>query len=160
MAQFPDPAQRSMEGCVMLALSTFRKSEKLIDVAIEKAREVKKLLVVYVVDANLGRYLVDVDHGTIPDYEETVASEVLKQHEREGREHVAAIVEKAKKEEIEVEFHLEIGRFALVCLDVVKQAKPSQIVTTRSKRPEWVKKLFGAPVDDLIAGAGCPVTVV
>lgn len=150
----------SMEGCVVLALSTFRRSEKVVNVAIEKAREVKKLMVVYVVDVNLARYLVDVDHGTIPEYEKTVASEVLKQHEREGREHVAAIVEKAKKEAIEVEFHLEIGRFALVCLDMVKQAKPSQIVTTRSKRPEWVKKFFGAPVDDLIAGAGCPVTVV
>lgn len=160
MTQVPDPALRNMEGCVMLALSTFRKSEKVIDVAIEKARAVKKLLIVYVVDVNLARYLVDVDHEMIPEYKETCESEVLKQHEREGRKHVAAIAEKAKKEGIELDFHLEIGRFALVCLDVVQQAKPSQIVTTRSKRPEWVKKFFGAPVDDLIARAGCPVTVV
>jgi hypothetical protein len=41
MAQSPDSADRSMEGCVMLALSTFRKSEKVIDAAIEKARDVK-----------------------------------------------------------------------------------------------------------------------
>jgi nucleotide-binding universal stress UspA family protein len=160
MAQSPDTVNRSMEGCVMLALSTFRKSEKVIDTAIEKAKGVKKLMVVYVVDVNLARYLVEVDHQTIPEYMETCESEVLKQHEREGRAHVAAIAERAKREGIEVKFHLQVGRFALVCLDVVQQEKPSLIVTTRSKRPEWVKKFFGAPVDDLIAEAGCPVTVV
>jgi nucleotide-binding universal stress UspA family protein len=160
MAPGPDSAGRDMEGCVMLALSTFRNSEKVIDVAIEKARDVKKLMVVFVVDVNLARYLVDVDHGMIPEYRETVESEVLKQHEREGRKHVAEIVEKAKKEGIEVKFHLQIGRFALVCLDVVQRTKPSLILTTRSNRPAWVKKFFGAPVDDLIARAGCPVSVV
>jgi nucleotide-binding universal stress UspA family protein len=160
MAQFPDSAQRSMEGCVMLALSTFRKSEKVIDVAIGKAREVKKLMVLYVVDVNLARYLVDVDREVIPGYEDTCEAEVLEQHEREGRKHVAAIVEKARREGIEVKFQIQVGRFALVCLDVVQQEKPSHIVTTRSKRPEWVKKFFGAPVDDLIARARCPVTVV
>ena len=160
MAQSSESASGSMEGCVMLALSTFRKSERIIDLAIEKARGVKNLLVVYVVDINLARYLVDAEDGVIPGYQETCESEVLKQHEREGKAHVAAIVEKAKREGIEVKFHLEVGRFALVCLDVARQEKPSLIVTIRSKRPEWVKKFFGAPVDDLIAEAGCPVTVV
>jgi hypothetical protein len=73
---------------------------------------------------------------------------------------VAAVVERAKKEGIQVETHISVGRFALVCLDVVQQVKPSLIVTTRSKRPEWVRKFYGAPVDDLIARAGCAVTVV
>jgi nucleotide-binding universal stress UspA family protein len=160
MAQSSESAIGSMEGCVMLALSTFRKSEKIIDLAIEKAREVKKLMVVYVVDVNLARYLVDVDHGVIPGYQDTCESEVLKQHEREGQKHLEAIVEKAKREGIEVKFHLQVGRFALVCLNAVRQEKPSLIVTTRSNRPQWVKKFFGAPVDDLIDRAGCPVTVV
>jgi nucleotide-binding universal stress UspA family protein len=160
MVQSPDTVDGSMEGCVMLALSTFRKSEKAIDVAIDKARNVKKLMVVYVVDVNLARYLVDVDHGMVAEYTKTCESEVLKQHEREGRKHIAAIAEKAKKEGIEVKFHLQIGRFALVCLDVAQQTKPSLILTTRSNRPAWVKKFFGAPVDDLIAKAGCPVSVV
>jgi nucleotide-binding universal stress UspA family protein len=117
-------------------------------------------MVVYVVDVNLARYLVDVDHGVIPGYMETCESEVLKQHEREGRKHVEAIAEKAKKEGIEVKFHLQVGRFAIVCLDVAQQEKPSLILTTRSNRSAWGKKFFGAPVDDLIASAGCPVTVV
>ena len=55
-----------MKGCVMLALSTFRKSEGAVDAAIEKSRKVKKLMVVYVADVNLARYLVDVEYGLIP----------------------------------------------------------------------------------------------
>ena len=55
---------------------------------------------------------------------------------------------------------VQIGQFASVCLDLVKQEKPSLIVTTRSQRPEWVKRFFGAPVNELIEKAGCPVMVV
>lgn len=160
MAQAPGSAIGNMEGCVMLALSTFRQSEKAVDIALEKARQAKKLVVVYVADVNLARYFVDVDTGLFGDLKETCEEDLLKQHEKAGRKHVAAIRERAEKEGIEMQSHSEIGRFAVVCLDVVEQVKPSLIVTTRSKRPEWVRKFFGAPVDDLVANAGCPVTVV
>jgi nucleotide-binding universal stress UspA family protein len=160
MAQLPDSATRSMEGCVMLALSTFRQSEKAIDTAIEESRNVKKLMIVYVADVNLARYLVDVDHGMIPELREACETDLLKKHEETGREYIATISQRATKEGIEVKTHIAVGRFALVCLDVVQEVKPSLIVTTRSRRPEWVRKFFGAPVDDLIAKAGCPVTVV
>jgi nucleotide-binding universal stress UspA family protein len=160
MAQAPDSTAKNMEGCVMLALSTFRQSEKAIDTALEKAREVKKLAVVYVADVNLARYFVDVDLGLFGEFRESCESGLLEQHEKAGREHVAAITARANKEGIEVQTHTQIGRFAVVCLDVVERVKPSLIVTTRSTRPEWVKKFFGAPVEDLIEKASCPVTVV
>ena len=69
-------------------------------------------------------------------------------------------LKKAEKEGIEVKTLVQLGRFAVVCLDVVNQVRPSLIVTTRSRRPKWVKKFFGAPVDELIAKAGCPVVAV
>ncbi|MBI5605371.1 MAG: universal stress protein [Deltaproteobacteria bacterium] len=75
-------------------------------------------------------------------------------------EHVATIAEKAKKEGIQVKTLVQVGRFAVVCLEVVKRGQPSLIVTTRSRRPEWVKRFFGAPVDELIAKAGCPVIAI
>ena len=160
MAQTPDSATRNMEGCVMLALSTFRQSEKAIDTAIEKSREVKRLAVVYVADVNLARYFVDVDLGLFGELKESCESGLLEQHEKAGRVHVEAIIARAQKEGIEVQTHIQIGRFAVVCLEIAERVKPSLIVTTRSKRPEWVKKFFGAPVEDLIANAGCPVAVV
>jgi nucleotide-binding universal stress UspA family protein len=160
MAQTLNEALRNMEGCVMLALSTFRRSEKAIEVAMEKCREVKKLLVVYVIDINVARYLVGVEEEFFVGLRESTESEILEKSEKEGLEQVATISQKAEKEGIQVKTLVQLGRFAVVCLDVVSQVRPSLIVTTRSRRPEWVKKFFGAPVDELIAKAGCPVVPI
>jgi nucleotide-binding universal stress UspA family protein len=160
MAQKLNEKNTNMEGCVMLALSTFRRSEKAIDMAIEKCRETKKLMVVYVVDINVARYLVGVEEEFVIGLRDTLESEMLEKAEKDAREHVGTIAEKAEKEGIQVKTLVQVGRFALVCLEVVKKEQPSVIVTTRSKRPEWVKKFFGAPVDELIAKAGCPVLAI
>ncbi len=149
-----------MEGCVMLALSTFRKSEKAVDTAIQKAKNIKKLLVVFVADVNLARYFIGAEHGPWPDLKEMCEADLLKLHEKEGRGYVELIAEKARLDGIEMKAIIQIGQFAVVCLDLVKQEKPSLIVTTRSRRPEWVKRFFGAPVNELIDKAGCPVIVV
>jgi nucleotide-binding universal stress UspA family protein len=157
MAQTLNGANKGMEGCVMLALSTFRRSEKAIDAAIEKGRENKKLMVVYVVDINVARYLVGVEEEFTIGLKDTCESELLEKAEKEGKEQLAKIAKKAEQQGIQVKTLVQLGRFAVVCLNVVNQTHPSLIVTTRSRRPEWVKKFFGAPVDELIAMAGCPV---
>ncbi len=149
-----------MEGCVMLALSTFRKSEKAVHTAIQKAKNIKKLVLVYVVDVNLARYLIGAEHGLFSELKETCEADLLKVHEKEGREHVEEILAKARLEDIEMKVVIEVGRFATICLDSIKKEKPSVIVTTRSQRPEWVKRFFGAPVSELIEKAGCPVLVI
>jgi len=160
MSQSLNVANRGMEGCVMLALSTFRKSEKAIDTACDKAKNVKKLMIVYIADVNLARYFIGAEHGVTSTLKDICEADLLKQHKDVGLKHVGEISEKAKREGIEVKTHVQIGRFAIVCLEIAQKEKPSMIVTTRSQRPEWVKKFFGAPVDELIAKARCPVVVV
>ncbi len=151
----------TMEGPVMLALSTFRKSEKAVDTAIEKAKNIKKLLVVFVADVNLARYFIGAEHGLSPDLLKGMSeANLLKLHEKEGRRHLQTVAEKARLEGIEMKAIVQIGRFAAVCLDLVEQEKPSLIVTTLSQRPEWVRTFFGAPVNELIEKADCPVMVV
>jgi nucleotide-binding universal stress UspA family protein len=150
----------NLEGCVMLALSTFRRSEQAVEVALSRSREGKKLMVAYVIDINTARYLIGIEEEFIVGLKETCEAEILEKAEKEGGEIVADITGKAEKLGIEVKSLIQVGRFAVICLDLVKQMKPSMIVTTRSKRPEWVKKFFGAPVDELIAKAGCPVLAV
>lgn len=140
---------------IMLALSTFRQSEKAVDLAIEKAGESKRLVVVYVVDVNLARYLIGLE--VPPDVKEKCEEELLKEHRQQGEKRVESIVKKAEERGIQVTAHVDVGRFALKVLDVVKAEPPEAIVTTRSKRPNWVKRLFGSPVDYLTANAGCPV---
>jgi nucleotide-binding universal stress UspA family protein len=160
MSPTPGSETKSMEGCVMLALSSFRKSEKAIDLAMEKSREVKKLSIVYVADVNLARYLIGAEHGLFAELRDSCEEDLLEQHEKTGWDYVAVIAEKAYREGIEVKTHVEVGRFGVVCLEAARIDKPSWIVTTRSKRPDWVKRFFGAPVDDLITKAECPVSVV
>jgi nucleotide-binding universal stress UspA family protein len=160
MAQTLNGANKSMDGGVLLALSTFRRSEKAVAVAIEKCREIKNLLIVYVIDINVARYIVDAEEEFLIGLKEKTEAELLEKAEKDAREELAKIAEEAEKKGIQVKTVLKLGRFAVVCLDVVKQTHPSVIVTTRSRRPEWVKKFFGAPVDELIDKAGCPVLAI
>jgi nucleotide-binding universal stress UspA family protein len=160
MAQTLNEADRSMEGCVMLALSTFRRSKKAVAVAIEKCLDVKTLMIVYVVDINVARYIVGAEEAFLFDMKEQNESELLEKAEKDAREAVAKIAEEAEKKGIQSKAIVKVGRFAVICLEVVKQTHPSLIVTTRSRRPDWVKKFFGAPVDELIAKAVCPVLTV
>ena len=148
----------SMEGCVMLALSTFRKSEAAVQTAIEKAKITRKLFVAFIADMNLARYYIATEVS--PRDKEMYEAEILKLDEKEGLAKVKKIAATACLEGIEMNSLVTIGRFGIVCLDVVKKEKPSLIVTTRSNRPEWVKKIFGSPVNELVDKAGCPVLVV
>ena len=160
MAQALNEADKSMEGCVMLALSTFRRSEKAVTLAIEKCLEVKNLMIVYVVDINIARYIVGSEEAFIFDLKEQNEAELLEKAEKDAREAVAKIAGEAEKKGIQAKTMVKVGRFAVICLEVVGQIHPSVIVTTRSRRPDWVKKFFGAPVDELIAKAVCPVLTV
>jgi nucleotide-binding universal stress UspA family protein len=145
------------EGPVMLALSTFRRSEAAVELALERAAGPGRLVVVYVADKNLARYLVGSDIGTYPGLKEKCEEELLEEHERAGRQHVEEIALRARERGIQVTTHVERGRFAVVCLAIAGRQRPSLVVTTRSKRPAWVKRFFGSPVDYLTKHIGCPV---
>jgi len=147
-----------MQGCVMPALSTFRKSEKAVEAAIQKAKDTGKLFVLFVADVDLALYFIEAELS--PAMREMCEADVLKLHEKEGRGKVEQIAAKARLEKIEMRSVIEVGQFAQVCLHQVELEKPSLIVTTRSQRPEWVKKFFGAPVSEIIEKVECPVLVV
>ena len=144
-------------GPVMLALSTFRHSEKAIETVLAKAAAVGQLVIAYVADVNLARYLIGSGAGILEGLKEKCEEEMLEEHKERGKQRVEVIAKQAKERGLEVSTHVEVGRFALVCLEIVKKTGPSLIVTTRSKRPAWVRRFFGSPVDYLIEHAGCPV---
>lgn len=144
----------------MLALSTFRRSDSAVELAIEKAAETKTLVVAFVVDVNVARYLVGTDVGLFPDLRDRCEEEFLKQNRELAEEGVKRITETAEKRGITVRTYVGIGRFALECMKVIEKERPEVVVTTRSKRPAWARRFFGSPVDYLIANAGCPVIEV
>lgn len=149
---------RAEAGPVMLALSTFRHSDAAAKAAIDRAAETgARLVIVFIADVNLARYFIGADVGICGDMKRTCETELLREHEDRGREKVDDIAMMAGEKGLQVSSYVCVGRFALECLDIVKREKPALIVTTRSHRPDWVKKFFGSPVDHLIAEAGCPV---
>ena len=143
---------------VMLALSTFRQSETAVEAAIERAAGEKALLVVaFVVDVNVARYLLGTDVGFFPNLRDRCEQDFLQDQKRVGEDRARTIVEKAAGRGVEAKSHVVIGRFGLECVKMAETEKPQVIVTTRSKRPGWVRRFFGSPVDYLMANAGCPV---
>ncbi len=142
---------------VMLAFSTFRRSEEAVEVAIEKAKETGRLLIAYVADVNLARYFIGTDIGLYPGLEQTCEEELLQAHRERGERHLQELAASAEARGIEVRTRLEVGRFHRVCLEMIAEERPDVVVTTRSERPRWVKSFFGSPVDKLVKKAGCPV---
>lgn len=148
----------AVPGPVLLALSTFRQSDAAVALALERARAGDgRLVIVHVVDVNLARYLIGSDAGLYGALETRCEEDLLREHEETGRRRVAALADRARAAGLTVETHLRCGRFAVVCLELVAQGRPALIVTTRARRPEWVRRFFGSPVDELTRRAGCPV---
>lgn len=142
---------------IMLALSTFRQSEKAVKLAIKKVAKGKTLIAVFIVDVNLAHYLACSDVGFYPELKAECEKELLEEHKEEAEKRLKSIIRMANRRGITVRRHLRVGRFDLECLKIAKKDKPKLIITTRSKRPAWVRRFFGSPVDHLIANVGCPV---
>ena len=140
---------------ILLALSTFRQSDAAVNLAIEKAKPNRDLVIVYVVDVNLARYLIGVDIA--PQIKQKCEADLLADHKEQGRKNLEAIEQLARQQGLQTRSYLTVGRFALECLPLIAKENPELVVTTRSKRPAWVKRMFGSPVDYLIAHAGRPV---
>lgn len=152
---------KSAEAPVLLALSTFRKSEAAVKRAIEAARGAGVgLLVAVVVDQNLARYLIDTDLLPGSRLRALCEADLLQQHRRENEEAAGAIAAAAARQGVRAEVLVTIGRFAIEAMKVIDVRRPQLVVTTRSNRPDWVRRFFGSPVDEVVSHAPCPVEVI
>ncbi len=144
---------------VLLALSTFRQSDAVIRKAIELAKnEDRRLIVAFVVDVNLARYLIGSDVMPGSDLEQRCKAELLEQHRAQAEASVTSIAAQAAKSRVECDTSIVTGRFGVEILRVIREHQPEKVMLTRSRRPKWVLQLFGSPVDYIIEHAGCPVS--
>ncbi len=148
-----------LEAPVMLALSTFRRSQAAVDLALEMAQRSGSLIIVWVADINLARYLLGGE-GVAHDLAVISEEEMLARHERENREQAEKVAKAAQARGVRVETMLRRGRFAVICREALAAFRPALVVTTRSQRPEWMRRFFGSPVEELIRCATCPVAEI
>jgi len=144
-------------GPIMLALSTFKYSDKAIETAIEKASQCKKLIIVYGHEVNLWLYFLETDIGFYPCWKEQCEKELLTKihHQWVGR--VEGIANRAIAENLQVITYVRAERFRTLCMEVVKKEKPSLIIAKKNLRPAWFRRFFGSPVDYLASHTGCSV---
>lgn len=142
---------------VMLALSTFKHSDRAIDIALERAGQCKRLVIVYGRNVNVGLYFMESGVGIYPELKEQCEKELLAKFEQQWKEKVETIASRARTQDIKVVTYVRAGCFTSLCLEVIEKEKPFLVVTTRSRRPAWVRSLFAPPADYLVLYAGCPV---
>lgn len=157
MTQDADDRAAPQGGPVLLALSTFRHSEDAVALALKKAKGPGRLVVLLVADRNLARYMIGSELGYFVDLEKRCEQELLRENEQKARAAAEAIAARAADAGLDACTEVCIGRFGVECLRVIEREQPGLVVTTRSRRPAWVRRFFGSPVDHVIEHAGCPV---
>ena len=142
---------------VMLALSSFKHSDGAIEIALEKASQCKRLIIVYGRNVNLGLYFMESGVGLYPDLKEQCEKEILADYEQRWKEKVEVIVDRARVQGIQVVTYVHAERFTSLCLEVIEKEKPYLIVTPRPHRPDWLRSLFGSVADCLASKTDCSV---
>lgn len=142
---------------VMLALSTFKHSDRVIDIALERAGQCRRLVIVYGRNVNIGLYFMETGIGLYPNLKEQCEKELLAKFEQQWKEKVETIASRARTQDIKVVTYVRAGCFTSLCLEVIEKEKPFLVVTTRTRGPTWVRGLFGSPKDHLLSHAECPV---
>lgn len=141
---------------IMMLLSTSRQSDEAIEFAIRKSAPAGNLSVIFIVDINLECCLIESD-GLFPALKEKCEEVVLKHRKKDAEEKIRSIMKIAGNRGISIRAYISVEKYGLECIKKIREEKPSVIITAKSSRPDWVKKVLHSPVDYVIANAGCPV---
>ena len=147
---------------ILLALSSFRQSDAEIAAALSRCAEAgAPLVVLFVVDINLARYLTESGtlHGST--LRQQLEDGLLDDHRRQAETSLRRAAEMASAAGVACRTVLRTGRFADEVKSVVEAEQPQLVILTRARRPDWLRRLFGSPVGRLTAdlGKACPVEI-
>lgn len=152
-----------MDKPILLALSSFRQKDAQIQAALDIcARAQAPLLALFVVDINLARYHVATDVMVGESLRKQLEEGVLSEQEARARQTLERVKTLADARNVPCTTSLRVGRFAEEVRMVALSKDPAAIVLTRANRPEWMRRLFGSPVDQIRAelGGRCEVLIV
>lgn len=139
-----------MSKPVLLALSSFRRDTAEIEEALATCEETgAPLVAVFVVDINLARYFADSGVVAGTSLREEMEKGVMDKHKAEAQEALDLVAKLAAERNVPCRTEMRVGRFAIEVRDLVEQIAPAVLIVTRAGRPDWLRKLFGSPVDRL-----------
>ena len=152
-----------MNSPVLLALSSFRQTDEEIKHALDLAVERGvALTILFVVDVNLARYFAGSGVMVGTDLRHMMEEGILVEHEGWAREVLAHVCSQAAARGVECTKLFKVGRFAEEVKAVVAEQAPPVVVVTRARRPAWLRRLFGSPVDQLSddIGEDCELVII
>lgn len=143
---------------ILLALSTFRHSDLRVQKTIEHAQqEYRNLLVLFIVDINQELELINSQTIIGTHFRQTCQEELLAEYKEIAEAKVKGIASQAIKAGVPCETLIVTGRFETETVNVIRERKPEKVILTRSRRPRWMRQLFGSPVDYITEHATCLV---
>ena len=152
-------------GDILLALSPSRRSRETVERALELAKsEETGILLVFVVEEDTPNKIASYisDRGFMGEKASDIFKKSLLEEYRErGREEIASLEDRCRREGIPMKGRLRHGAFAEEILAAAEEARPRVIVVNKSEeRTDLERWVFGSEVERIGRGAKCPVRII
>ena len=145
---------------VMLALSNFHCTYNAVELAIQKAEESKKLIIVFGHKINVGLFFLESEIGLLPNIKEHCERSLITGYEVHWAQRISKIAENAETHGINVTAHVHAENFLSLCLNVARQESPGLIVISKTHQfvpnkgtlislPKHLSRVTGCEVIDV-----------
>lgn len=152
-----------MKKIALLALSSLRHSDKLIDVFIAEHHNFEKIYVAFIIERHLSEEILFKlsDVGFIgPQPSDNLKKILLQEYQQQADEILKNILEKLSKSGINFEIIKREGSFAEEILKISNEKKIDIIYLSRAKRTSFSRLILGSEVDEILKKSSCEVVVI
>jgi len=108
-----------------------------------------RLITIFIVDVNTARYFAGTGVVAGSSLRDKMEEGLLDEHQKQAREVLDRVEQMAGERGIECRTFMKTGRFAEEVRLVACEVGVDVIIVTRAQRPEWMRRLFGSPIDRL-----------
>jgi len=152
-----------MKKIALLALSSLRHSDKLINKIISEHQNFEKIYVAFIVEKHLSEEILYKlsDVGFIgPQPSDNLKRILLQEYENQADELLKNIIKKLKEKQINFEMIKKEGNFAEEILKIAKENKVDIIYLNRAERTSLSRLILGSEVNVILRKSDCEVIIV
>jgi nucleotide-binding universal stress UspA family protein len=143
---------------ILLALSTCRQTDLLVQQTIALARqENRDIIVLFVVDACKELELINSQTIAGTHFRQRCHEELLAECKETAEATVKTIASQAIEAGVSCETIVMVGRFRSETVNAIKERNLDKVALARSGQSRWIRKLLGSPTDYIAAHTDCQV---